>query len=553
MLKSKFVIVPLLAVALTLSAPGVAYAGFAEMAKAKAAEILINKVMGMLEKKFTESVAKYPISEDDKAAIVKKLSDMAKPLVKKTIDAAMGGSLPNPVEIVNTIMKDILPQLPQLVAMAKSSKPAAPAEAPPAQGAQAPQVAGYTGSGAEYGAPVQPPAPPPEPKKIILTPVDWTVTDAQTWIDMVNGVRTGGDRKAHTVTINTENEIVVPVEEGYTFGTVKHIKVVLDGRGVITLAAGGSLLIVGADQRVSVNGSVVLKGRENNSGSVVVVDSGATFRLDGWAQIISNSVSGDGGGVSVLGGGSCFLAGNAVVAGNSAKGSGGGVYISHGKFGMQDSARVYGNAAGNGGGGVYVEHGVSVMVGNATVSGNNVWFGGGVYVGAGGTLSMSGSAKVSENTAKQQGGGVYFAGNEMNVKVGAAIVGNTAGQQGGGVYFAGWNFAMRDSAAVLRNVAGGNGGGVYALVNSITMSDNAAVAGNTSTKGAGGGVYLESKTLLKQGGTIYGGDADMPVLKNTAAANRGNAVYYGGKTGRWRNATAGKSMGPDSYGFWLND
>lgn len=85
------------------------------------------------------------------------------------------------------------------------------------------------------------------------------------------------------------------------------------------------------------------------------------------------------------------------------------------------------------------------------------------------------------------------------------------------------------------------------------MSDNAAIAGNTSVKGAGGGVYMETKALSKQGGTVYGGDADPAVFKNAAAANKGNAVYYGGKTGKWRNATVGKTMGPDSYGFWLND
>jgi len=111
------------AVLAAVAVPNVSYAqlgGLANLAKGKAAEVLTNKVMDGLEKKFAETVAKEPISEAAKANIVKKLSEMARPVVKKTIDGAMSGKLPNPAELVQTVLKDILPQVPQLVAAVKA-------------------------------------------------------------------------------------------------------------------------------------------------------------------------------------------------------------------------------------------------------------------------------------------------------------------------------------------------------------------------------------------------------------------------------------------------
>jgi len=91
------------AAAITVIAmPMASYAQFGalgNMAKGKAIEALNDKVMKELEKKFTDIVAKEPISEAAKAATVKKLTEMARPIVKKFIDGAASGKLPNPMEL----------------------------------------------------------------------------------------------------------------------------------------------------------------------------------------------------------------------------------------------------------------------------------------------------------------------------------------------------------------------------------------------------------------------------------------------------------------------
>jgi len=107
----------LLTAVMALVVPGVSYAQFGDL-KAKAVETLTNGVMKELEKKFTDIVSKEAISAAAKANIVSKLSEMSRPIVKKFIDGATSGKLPNQTELVNTVFKDILPRVPQLVAAA---------------------------------------------------------------------------------------------------------------------------------------------------------------------------------------------------------------------------------------------------------------------------------------------------------------------------------------------------------------------------------------------------------------------------------------------------
>ncbi|GBU22191.1 hypothetical protein R80B4_02097 [Fibrobacteres bacterium R8-0-B4] len=110
------------AVMFAAATPTAVYAQFGalgNMAKGKALEVLSDKVMKELEKKFAETVAKEPISEAAKEAVVKKLVDIARPIVKKFIDGAASGKLPNPLEVAQTVMKDILPRIPEIVAASK--------------------------------------------------------------------------------------------------------------------------------------------------------------------------------------------------------------------------------------------------------------------------------------------------------------------------------------------------------------------------------------------------------------------------------------------------
>jgi hypothetical protein len=104
----------LLVAVMVIIAPGVSYAQLD--LKAKAVETLTNGVMKELEKKFTETVAKEAISAAAKTNVVNKLSEMSRPIVKSFIDSATSGKLPNQAELVNKVMKDILPRVPELVA-----------------------------------------------------------------------------------------------------------------------------------------------------------------------------------------------------------------------------------------------------------------------------------------------------------------------------------------------------------------------------------------------------------------------------------------------------
>jgi len=111
----------LLAAVMAITAPEVSYAQFGALggaAKNKAVEVLTNKVMEELEKKFAEMVAKEPISDAAKANIVAKLSEMSRPIVKQYIDGAVSGKLPNPAELTQSVLNDILPRVPDLVAAA---------------------------------------------------------------------------------------------------------------------------------------------------------------------------------------------------------------------------------------------------------------------------------------------------------------------------------------------------------------------------------------------------------------------------------------------------
>jgi len=108
----------LLAAVMAITAPEVSYAQLGGL-KEKAIETLTNGVMKELEKKFTEVVAKEAISAAAKAIVVSKLSEMSRPIVKKFIDSATSGKLPNQAELVNAVLKDIIPRVPELVAAAR--------------------------------------------------------------------------------------------------------------------------------------------------------------------------------------------------------------------------------------------------------------------------------------------------------------------------------------------------------------------------------------------------------------------------------------------------
>ena len=126
----------------------------------------------------------------------------------------------------------------------------------------------------------------------------WNVTNTATWIEAVNGIRSGGNNKAYAITV-TGNVSVPPSTES-TFGPANGITVTITGSGTLSPSANGALLEIGTGQMV-VAKDLTLKGRADNNASVVCVYKNGTFRMEGSATVTGNtSYSGGGAGRGVL-------------------------------------------------------------------------------------------------------------------------------------------------------------------------------------------------------------------------------------------------------------
>jgi len=338
--------------------------------------------------------------------------------------------------------------------------------------------------------------------------------------------------------------------------------------GNSTRENGGGVSVFGGTFTMQDNTSVSnnnSRWSSNGGGGGGVYIEGGTFTMSGSATVTNNTCFSGGGGVLVKGGtftmqGSSTISNNTCDSDASNGGWGGGVGISGNvTFRMLDNSKVSGNTASHGGGGI---SGDVIMRDSATVSGNNAkgaWSSGGG--GIDGTVTMSGNAKVYGNTSGCNGGGVS---GTLTMQDNTSVTGNTA-NNGGGVF---GTLTMNGNASVSGNIAvsankdgGGNGGGV---VGNITMQGG-TISGNVAG-GVGGGVLVgrverrygwfgdwevsKQGTFSKNGGTIYGNNETDENLKNTA--RQGSAIYQASPN-LWRNVTAGPTMNPNSFGFWLND
>jgi len=405
----------------------------------------------------------------------------------------------------------------------------------------------------------------------LQSPVSWDVNNLSTWIEAVNGIRSGGNNREHIITVT--GNISIPMSDSNTFGSVTNILVTLGGSGTISPSSNGSLLQIGNGQTVIVK-DLTLQGR--------VVISGGTFSMQDNASVQGNdsygggvsvndgifiiqdnaSVSGNngyrGGGVDVRERGTFIMHGGEIrsnTSGSSSEGGGGGVYVYSGSFTMNNGT-ISGNTANAGGGGVYVANGTFIMNGGA-ISGNTTsGSGGGVYV-SGGNFTMNGGT-ISDNTATNfdpgygfGGGGVYVSSMGTFTMNGGTISGNTA-INGGGVIVRGsfTSFTMQNGT-ISGNIAN-VGGGVYVSgdrYTSFTMQ-NGTISGNTANE-LGGGVYIYG-SFTKTGGTIYGNDAEQN-LRNTVTGQNGGGHAIYGSNNQWRSTTAGPTVNSETYGFWLND
>ncbi|WP_010256848.1 hypothetical protein [Treponema primitia] len=156
----------------------------------------------------------------------------------------------------------------------------------------------------------------------------------------------------------------------------------INGNGNIYLKSQGNLIRVNPSKKLIVSGNIILIGIQNNNTALALV------------------------------GGELILEGNAVINGNkNPNGAGGGVYL--GKFGEGSNG------------------GVLILNENASITNNNAGIGGGVALtGANCSFIMNGGS-ITNNVTDSGGAGIRVAGsNSKFIKTGGKIIDNrvTAGE-----------------------------------------------------------------------------------------------------------------------------
>ena len=208
--------------------------------------------------------------------------------------------------------------------------------------------------------------------------------------------------------------------------------------------------------------------------------SGGSIRIGAYTNatlyggtLTGNTVSGDGGAVSVTGGNSGFTMEGGTITGNSAS-AGGGIYATSG----------------------------SVTINGGVISNNQAANGGGIYAASGAKFHLNGG-EIQNNVATEAGGGVYcrrlYSQNTGRCEFyGGTISGNTA-KQGGGAYVGVCYIGYR----------------------------NCRITGNTATE-AGGGLYLVPYASAKRiyMGSVYGGGGTIaPYIYDNTVNSAQNNLY----------------------------
>ena len=228
------------------------------------------------------------------------------------------------------------------------------------------------------------------------------------------------------------DETVAP--QTLSYSGVSGVTITLRNSGgmmrTVSLGSNGALFTVGSGVTLVLENNITLRGRSSNSNSVVRVNAGGAFVMEG-GTVSGNSSDG---GVYVTGSGSSFAMQSGIISNNTASSGssnyGGGVHVtSGGTFTMSGTAEISGNtASGNGGGGVYVGGSGTFAMQGGTISGNNasggsINNGGGVYVGSSGTFAMSGGSLTGNTARGGYGGGVYVDSGNFTKAGSASIIG----------------------------------------------------------------------------------------------------------------------------------
>ena len=244
-------------------------------------------------------------------------------------------------------------------------------------------------------------------------------------------------------------------------------------------------------------------GGSNASGGSIRIGTYTNATLYG-GTLTGNTVSGDGGAVSVTGSNSGFTMQGGTITGNSAS-AGGGIHATSG----------------------------SVTINGGVISNNRATNnGGGIYASSGAKFHLNGG-EIQNNVATEAGGGVYcsnlYSQNTGRCEFyGGTISGNTA-QRGGGAYVRVCYIGYRN-CRITGNTAAEAGGGLYLVP---FASEKIIYMG--SVYGSGGAIapYIYDNTVNSAQNNLYLSDPDTQIqftahMNTDADAKIG--VYFTGIT-----------------------
>ena len=293
------------------------------------------------------------------------------------------------------------------------------------------------------------------------------------------------------------------------------------------------------------------------TGTIVTVNSGGTFHLDG--GLLTRKSNGDGHIIS--NNGTLNLTGGYVAGGNSS-GWGGGVY-SNGTVSM--TSGVIAANSGNSGGGMFVDGGSFTMNGGI-ISGNkthayigeagntNYALGGGIFA-KNATITINGGYITNncENGACNQdsygchgGGGIATIGGNLTM-AGGYVTGNRSTEAGGGMYVGHYNVAgtaftmtggtvasncATDSEGGGIRISGGTNGTIEASGDKVYITNNCT---NSDFDWGGGGIFVQrnghlvitSSLITNNSAGGFGGGVGACPTGKTLIVNEDGAAIYG--------------------------
>ncbi len=297
--------------------------------------------------------------------------------------------------------------------------------------------------------------------------------------------------------------------------------------------------------------NVTISGNTSAEGGAIYADSECEVTITN-SEINENTVSGNGGGISVHGA-VLDIRGTEICKNSAEGGQGGGIYVSYrtiNEVAHEGSVKLNGcfvneNTASMDGGAV---RGFAVDHSKTLLTASNTEFNGNTAKGDGGVMALTAKSSLTSctangNTAEENGGAFYVASSDQMLLTDVSGSQNTAGSNGGFAYVTGGTFTLNNSgnakAVVSGNQATG-GGAIYGATNAKVSLTGVTFLEN-QVSGSGGALYAKSsKTftvtdcVLDSNSATHGGaliqyGADVTISGTTFAKNTvtgyGGAIY----------------------------